>query len=75
MKKALIAIGVDRAGHFPALRGAASGAEQVGEWGRAQGFETTVFSDAGGKVVVSGTPQTVAQCKDSRTASFLAKAL
>ena len=51
MKKALIAIGVDRAGHFPALRGAASGAEQVGEWGRAQGFETTVFSDAGGKVV------------------------
>ncbi|MFP3407671.1 excinuclease ABC subunit UvrA [Pseudomonas sp. SIMBA_065] len=31
--------------------------------------------DAGGKVVVSGTPQTVAQCKDSRTASFLAKAL
>ena len=31
--------------------------------------------DAGGKVVVSGTPQTVAQCKDSRTASFLDKAL
>lgn len=31
--------------------------------------------DAGGKVVVSGTPQTVAQCKASRTASFLAKAL
>ncbi len=51
MKKALIAIGVDRAGHFPALRGAASGAEQVGEWGRQQGFETTVFSDANDKVV------------------------
>lgn len=31
--------------------------------------------DAGGKVVVSGTPQSVAQCKDSRTASFLANAL
>ncbi len=31
--------------------------------------------DAGGKVVVSGTPQVVAGCTDSRTAAFLAKAL
>ncbi|QJQ10918.1 excinuclease ABC subunit UvrA [Pseudomonas putida] len=31
--------------------------------------------DAGGKVVVSGTPQEVAGCADSRTAAFLAKAL
>ncbi|WP_410480493.1 excinuclease ABC subunit UvrA [Pseudomonas plecoglossicida] len=31
--------------------------------------------DAGGKVVVSGTPQVVAGCGASRTAAFLAKAL
>ncbi|POG13034.1 excinuclease ABC subunit A [Pseudomonas putida] len=31
--------------------------------------------DAGGKVVVSGTPQVVAACTNSRTAAFLAKAL
>ncbi|HDS1694978.1 MULTISPECIES: excinuclease ABC subunit UvrA [unclassified Pseudomonas] len=31
--------------------------------------------DAGGKVVVSGTPQVVAACTYSRTAAFLAKAL
>ncbi|WP_409259375.1 excinuclease ABC subunit A [Pseudomonas sp. KCJK9009] len=31
--------------------------------------------DAGGKVVVSGTPQVVLACTDSRTAAFLAKAL
>lgn len=31
--------------------------------------------DAGGKVVVSGTPQVVAGCKESRTAQFLGKAL
>lgn len=31
--------------------------------------------DAGGKVVVSGTPQVVAGCGQSRTAEFLAKAL
>ncbi|BBU45210.1 MULTISPECIES: excinuclease ABC subunit UvrA [Pseudomonas] len=31
--------------------------------------------DAGGKVVVSGTPQVVAGCAVSRTAAFLAKAL
>jgi len=31
--------------------------------------------DAGGKVVVSGTPQVVAGCKASRTAAFLGKAL
>lgn len=31
--------------------------------------------DAGGKVVVSGTPQVVAACTDSRTSAFLAKAL
>ncbi|MGJ7552009.1 excinuclease ABC subunit UvrA [Pseudomonas alloputida] len=31
--------------------------------------------DAGGQVVVSGTPQVVAVCADSRTAEFLARAL
>lgn len=31
--------------------------------------------DAGGQVVVSGTPQVVARCAESRTAEFLAKAL
>ncbi|MFI7836834.1 excinuclease ABC subunit UvrA [Pseudomonas asiatica] len=31
--------------------------------------------DAGGQVVVSGTPQVVAGCAESRTAAFLAKAL
>ncbi|MFJ4456631.1 excinuclease ABC subunit A [Pseudomonas sp. NPDC089392] len=31
--------------------------------------------DAGGQVVVSGTPQRVAGCRESRTAEFLAKAL
>ncbi|WP_426808327.1 excinuclease ABC subunit A [Pseudomonas sp. WOUb67] len=31
--------------------------------------------DAGGKVVVSGTPQVVAESRESRTAEFLAKAL
>ena len=31
--------------------------------------------DAGGQVVVSGTPQVVAGCAESRTAEFLAKAL
>ena len=31
--------------------------------------------DAGGRVVVSGTPQVVAGCGDSRTAEFLARAL
>ncbi|RRV10269.1 excinuclease ABC subunit UvrA [Pseudomonas sp. v388] len=30
---------------------------------------------AGGKVVISGTPQTVAACDESRTAEFLARAL
>ncbi|MDI9779102.1 hypothetical protein QM325_15170, partial [Pseudomonas putida] len=31
--------------------------------------------DVGGRVVVSGTPQVVAGCRDSRTAEFLARAL
>ena len=31
--------------------------------------------EAGGKVVVAGTPQTVAKSKKSRTASFLASTL
>ncbi|UQB79619.1 excinuclease ABC subunit UvrA [Pseudomonas shirazica] len=31
--------------------------------------------DAGGQVVVSGTPQVVAECAESRTAAFLTKAL
>ena len=72
MKKALIAIGVDRAGHFPALRGAASGAEQVGEWGREQGFETTVFSDADGKVVgPEEIFEAISKIVESRTCSQL----
>lgn len=72
MKKALIAIGVDRAGHFPALRGAASGAEQVGEWGRQQGFETTVFSDADDKVVgPEEIFEAISEIVESRTYSQL----
>lgn len=72
MKKALIAIGVDRAGHFPALRGAASGAEQVGEWGREQGFETTVFSDADDKVVgPEEIFEAISEIVESRTYSQL----
>jgi len=31
--------------------------------------------DAGGRVVVSGTPEVVAKCEDSRTAEFLTRAL
>jgi hypothetical protein len=48
-----VVIGVDRVGHFPALRGAASGAQQVGDWLRSEGFETIVFSDRAAPVRVN----------------------
>lgn len=46
MTRAAIVIGVDRAGSFPVLPGAASGADRMGAWLRHEGFKTTMLTDA-----------------------------
>lgn len=52
MRKAMVAIGVDRtASDFPLLRAAAQGAVQFAHWGKAQGFDVTLLTDQGGKAV------------------------
>jgi caspase domain-containing protein len=43
--RAAIVIGVDKAGDFPALNAAASGARQVADWLRSEGFEAKLFMD------------------------------
>jgi hypothetical protein len=48
MRKALVAVGVDKAGTgFPPLSAAASGAKQIADWGKKQGFDVTLVSDSG----------------------------
>ncbi len=55
MRKALVAIGVDKtATDFPLLKAAALGASQMADWGRQQGFDITLLSDSGGKEVLLG---------------------
>lgn len=46
MRKALVAIGVDRTSSgFPLLRAAYAGASKMSAWGRAQGFDVTAFPE------------------------------
>ncbi|WP_428422819.1 hypothetical protein [Methylibium sp.] len=52
MRKAMVAIGVDRtASAFPPLQAAAKGADEIVAWGRGQGVECTLLTDAGGSRV------------------------
>ena len=44
-QRAAVVIGVNRAGNLPILRAAVSGAEQIGEWLRTQGFEVRLLVD------------------------------
>lgn len=51
MKK-LIAIGVDKTfSVFPKLNAAASGAEEVADWAKSQGFDVSLFTDISGDFV------------------------
>jgi Caspase domain len=40
-----IAIGIDKAGDLPVLRGASAGAREVGTWLKGEGFEVKLFAD------------------------------
>jgi len=51
MKRAILAIGVDKTGQLPILRAAAAGAKKVDEWARGQGFDSTLLTDSTGQPV------------------------
>jgi len=53
-------IGVDKAGDLPKLHGAASGARQVSDWLRGEGFNVTLFADGDGSVRVNDVYDAVA---------------
>lgn len=57
MKRALVAIGVDRLKktvEFPSLNGAARGAREMAQWGNEQGMDVTLFTDEdGGTISIS----------------------
>lgn len=54
MKKAIIAIGVDKTGGaLPVLQAAAVGARAMADWGSSQGFDVTEISDIDGKTVLA----------------------
>jgi hypothetical protein len=46
MRRAIIAIGVDKTGRLPTLMAAAAGARKVDEWARGQGFDSTLLTDS-----------------------------
>src|SRR6266568_2038197 len=43
--RAAVVIGVNKAGNFPVLSAAASGAQNVAEWLKAENFEVKLFTD------------------------------
>ncbi|MDP3662447.1 MAG: caspase family protein [Nitrosomonas sp.] len=45
MKKALVAIGVDKTGGLPILKAAADGANKIATWAGNQGFDITLLTD------------------------------
>lgn len=47
-KRAVLCLGVDRAGSLPTLRAAASGALAFADWARGQGCDVTLLTDVGG---------------------------
>lgn len=55
MKRALVAIGIDKTASpiFQPLKAAAAGAKEVKKWGDAQGFDSTLLTDETGAVSVA----------------------
>ncbi len=45
MKRALVAIGVDKTGGLPTLKAAADGASKIAAWAARQGFDITLLTD------------------------------
>jgi len=45
MKRALVAIGVDKTGGLPTLKAAADGASKIAAWAASQGFDITLMTD------------------------------
>ena len=45
MKRALVAIGVDKTGGLPILKAAADGANKIATWAGSQGFDITLLTD------------------------------
>lgn len=53
MKRALVAIGVDKTGGLPTLQAAADGASKIATWAKSQGFDTVLLTDKAGPVTLS----------------------
>jgi hypothetical protein len=71
-KRCAIAIGVDKAGKLPLLNAAAKGAKAFADWAQAQGFDTTLLTDADGQTVsASDVRKAVRKYVDSKTYSQL----
>ena len=59
--RAAIVIGVDKAGNLPKLSGAALGADTVGNWLKAEGFQVFPFVDSGGPVTARPIKKQISQ--------------
>src|SRR5262245_42761573 len=59
--RAAIVIGVDKAGNLPKLSAAASGADTVGKWLKAEGFQVHRFIDNLGPVTARPIKQKIAE--------------
>lgn len=59
-QRTAIVIGVDKAGDLPKLRAAKSGARQVAQWLKAQGFSVKLFVDEGKPVRVADLFEAIA---------------
>jgi len=65
--RAAIVIGVDKPGTLPKLSAAASGADTVGNWLRAEGFEVFSFVDSRGPVIARPIKKQISQLLERGT--------
>jgi caspase domain-containing protein len=59
LRKAAVIIGVDKPGHYSPLRSAASGAKEVAEWLKKEGYDVTCLTDKTGPVTAQDAKRAI----------------
>jgi hypothetical protein len=66
MKRALVAIGVDKTGGLPTLNAAVDGASKIAEWAASQGFDISLLTDKLGPVTLAAVTTTIHELVSKR---------
>lgn len=66
MKRALVAIGVDKTGGLPTLKAAADGASKIAAWASSQGFDSVLLTDKSKPVTLADVTASIHEVVNKR---------